>query len=168
MYHRSLAHEFKLSEYDYVIDAIDSLTCKINLIKHAMKSDAKLYSAMGAANKLDPTQIKITSIWDTRICTLAKVVRKKLRRWKAEGDCLCVSSEEAFNALESETEPVCEPCSCESQEDIEKEVDPEVDYDNKAQINGSLVHITGFALAGLIIQDILSSTTSPEDKKSSD
>ena len=91
---------FGLAAYDYVIDAIDTLSHKVSLIALAMESGTTLFSAMGAACKLDPTRIRVASIWDTQSCTLARFVRRRLRRWGAEGDCLCVYSEELLDSRE--------------------------------------------------------------------
>ncbi len=85
---------FGLASYDYVIDAIDTLSHKVSLIALAMESGSTLFSAMGAACKLDPSRIRVASIWDSKSCPLARFVRRRLRRWGAEGDCLCVYSEE--------------------------------------------------------------------------
>ena len=91
---------FDLGAYDYVIDAIDTLSHKVGLIAQAMAADTTLFSAMGAARKLDPAQIREDSIWESRGCRLARFVRKRLRRWGVEGDCLCVYSEELSGSRE--------------------------------------------------------------------
>lgn len=81
-------------QYDYVIDAIDTITPKISLIKNCLQRKLKIISAMGAGGKLDPTQIKIDDIWKTYHCTLAQQVRKTLRRWKIKGKFKTVFSTE--------------------------------------------------------------------------
>ncbi|TAE67430.1 MAG: tRNA threonylcarbamoyladenosine dehydratase [Bacteroidetes bacterium] len=82
------------NQYDYVVDAIDTITPKISLIKNCLQRKIKLISAMGAGGKLDPTQIKIDDIWKTYHCTLAQQVRKTLRRWKIKGKFKAVFSTE--------------------------------------------------------------------------
>jgi len=67
------------SDYDYVIDAIDSVDSKIAIIKRCKQSGIKIISSMGMANRLDPLKIKIADIAKTEMCPLAKVVRKKLK-----------------------------------------------------------------------------------------
>lgn len=66
-------------EYDYVVDAIDSVDSKIAIIKTCKAKNIKLISSMGMANRLDPLKIKVADISKTEICPLAKVIRKKLR-----------------------------------------------------------------------------------------
>ncbi len=149
---------FDLASYDYVIDAIDTLSHKVSLIALAMESGATLYSAMGAACKLDAAAIRVSSIWETQGCKLAKFVRRRLRRWGAEGECLCVYSEEFLESRESDAACGSEHCFCPKQvgEDGE-EISSDAWCGKKAQINGSMVHITGafgFHLAGLVVQDI--------------
>ncbi|MDJ1497830.1 tRNA threonylcarbamoyladenosine dehydratase [Cytophagaceae bacterium DM2B3-1] len=68
------------SNYDYVLDAIDSLTPKLMLLSTAYKQGQRIVSSMGAGGKLDPTQLRVADIADTRICRLASDVRKRLRR----------------------------------------------------------------------------------------
>jgi tRNA A37 threonylcarbamoyladenosine dehydratase len=158
-YNRETRDSFDLSAYDYVIDAIDSLSHKVNLIACAMTAGVTLYSAMGAACKLDPTAIRVDSIWKTHGCKLARFVRKRLRRRGVEGDCLCIYSEELL-PTQGDATPACgsERCFCPKQYDEDgNEIPADVWCDSKAQINGSMVHITGiygFHLAGLIVQDL--------------
>ncbi len=72
--------EFDFSSYDYVIDAIDSLSSKFELITTAKAADVKIISAMGAGNKLDPTRFKVADISKTAVCPLARAVRVELRK----------------------------------------------------------------------------------------
>lgn len=149
---------FGLDSYDYVIDAIDTLSHKVSLIALAMESGATLYSAMGASCKLDATTIRVSSIWETQGCKLAKFVRRRLRRWGAEGECLCVYSEEFIEPKDSDVGCGSEHCFCPKQMDEEgEEIPSDVWCNKKAQMNGSMVHITGafgFHLAGLVVQDV--------------
>lgn len=71
--------EYITEEYSYVVDAIDSVDSKIELIKTCKIKNIKLISSMGMANRLDPLKIKVTDISKTEVCPLAKVVRKKLK-----------------------------------------------------------------------------------------
>ena len=68
------------ADYDYVVDAIDSLSPKVFLIYHALQQNLRLVSAMGAGGKMDPTTIKVADIKDTYQCKLAQNVRKRLHR----------------------------------------------------------------------------------------
>lgn len=74
------AQEFMLEKYDYIIDAIDSLKDKAELILRACETDAVFFSSMGAARKIDPTRIKVGDFWKVRDCPLGAALRKKLRR----------------------------------------------------------------------------------------
>ena len=74
------AGEFDFTEYDYVVDAIDTVTGKIELIMNADRSGTPIISSMGAGNKLDPTAFEVSDIYKTSVCPLAKVMRYELRR----------------------------------------------------------------------------------------
>lgn len=71
---------FDLSEYDYVVDAVDTVTAKLLIIEEADRCGVALISSMGAANKLDPTAFEVADIYETSVCPLAKVVRKECRK----------------------------------------------------------------------------------------
>ena len=64
---------------DYIVDAIDTVTAKIELVVRANKLNIPIISAMGTGNKLDPTKFEVTDIYDTSVCPLAKVMRKELK-----------------------------------------------------------------------------------------
>lgn len=71
--------EFELKEYDYIVDAIDTITSKLYLAKYAYENKIKIISAMGAGNKLDPTRFKVSDINKTSVCPLARVMRRELK-----------------------------------------------------------------------------------------
>ncbi len=152
--------DYDLDKYDYIIDAIDSLTPKVDLIKKASQSSATLYSSMGAGNKLDPTRIKIDSVWNTEVCGLSRAVRKKLRREDYEGDFKVVYSDELIPPVQhTSSRDGSHICYCPKfVHPTENDGLDAVDWcDSKAQINGSIAHITtifGNFLAGMLIQDI--------------
>lgn len=73
------ASQFDLSKYDYIIDAVDTVSAKLELAARAYHAGVPIISSMGAGNKLDPTQFEITDIYKTSVCPLAKVMRKELR-----------------------------------------------------------------------------------------
>ena len=72
--------EFAFDQYDYVVDAVDTVTAKIELILQAQKCQVPIISCMGAGNKLDPTQFKVADIYKTKVCPLAKVMRRELKK----------------------------------------------------------------------------------------
>lgn len=74
------AAEFDFSQYDYIVDAVDTVTAKINIITKAKEENVPVISAMGAGNKLDPTAFKVADISKTKVCPLAKVMRYELKK----------------------------------------------------------------------------------------
>lgn len=74
------AHEFDFSKYDYVVDAIDTVTGKIQLVMQAQDSGTPIICSMGAGNKLDPSGFMVTDIYKTSVCPLAKVMRHELKK----------------------------------------------------------------------------------------
>ena len=74
------ADKLDFSQYDYVIDAIDTVTGKIEIIMQAKQAGVPVISSMGAGNKLDPTRFEVTDIYKTSVCPLAKVMRYQLKR----------------------------------------------------------------------------------------
>ena len=139
MYTPETADTFCLDEYDYVIDAIDSLDNKALLIRRACDSSATLFASMGAALKMDPLKIDVAEFWKVRGCPLAKALRHKFKKSQAfpSKKFKCVYSEEL---LENKGET------------------PLDEHGNPVRANGTIAHTTaifGFTLAGLVIQDIL-------------
>ena len=91
--------EFDFSEYDYVVDAIDTVTGKLALAECAQAADTPIISAMGAGNKLDPTAFRVADINDTSVCPLAKVMRRECRRRGIRHLKVVYSQEEALQPL---------------------------------------------------------------------
>ena len=73
------ASSFPFGDYDYVVDAVDTVTAKIALVMECKERGVPIISSMGAGNKLDPTAFKVADIYDTKVCPLAKVMRKELK-----------------------------------------------------------------------------------------
>ena len=94
------ADEFPFGEYDYVVDAVDTVTAKIELILRAQKENVPVISAMGAGNKLDAGRLKIADIYETSVCPLAKVMRKELKKRGVEHLKVVYSDEEPIRPLE--------------------------------------------------------------------
>ena len=67
-------------DVDYVVDAIDTVTAKLGLAEYCYKNDIRIMSSMGTGNKLDPTQFKVTDVFKTKVCPLAKVMRHELKK----------------------------------------------------------------------------------------
>ncbi len=78
-YNSETSQQFDFSEYDYVIDAIDTVTGKLLIIENAEKAGVPVISSMGTGNKLDPTRFEVTDIYKTSVCPLARVMRRELK-----------------------------------------------------------------------------------------
>lgn len=151
---------FNIEQYDYIIDGIDSLSSKIHLIRMATRTNATLFSSMGASLKIDASRIKVGEFWEVDGCPLASKIRKKIRK----GDLpakkfLCVYSDEVLENKGSGSSCGTDNCLCPKA--LSGPGDPDlVNHEwcsKKAVINGTTAHITaifGFTLAGLVIQDI--------------
>ena len=92
---------FNFSEYDYVVDAIDTVTGKLGLILQAKEAGTRIISSMGAGNKLDPTAFRVADIYDTTVCPLAKVMRRECRKRGIEHLKVVYSTEEALTPEDS-------------------------------------------------------------------
>ena len=93
--------QFDLSEYDYVIDAIDTVTGKIELIMQADACGTPIISSMGAGNKLDPTAFEVADLYKTSVCPLAKVMRRECKKRGIKKLKVVYSKEEALSPLEN-------------------------------------------------------------------
>ncbi len=105
--------EFDFSSFDYVADAIDTVSAKLAIIKAAKAAGVPVISAMGAGNKLDPTAFRVADIEKTRVCPLARVMRTELRRAGIGGVRVVYSEEEPRDARYTDPEsgkPL--PASC--------------------------------------------------------
>lgn len=96
------ADQVDLSRYDYVIDAIDTVSAKLELAVRCHRLGVKLISAMGAGNKLDPTKLVVTDISKTSVCRLARVMRQELRKRGIEHLKVCYSTEPALAPIAEE------------------------------------------------------------------
>lgn len=74
------ADTFDFSEFDYVVDAIDTVTGKIGLVMQAQAANVSIISSMGTGNKMDPTKFQVADIYKTSVCPLAKVMRHELKK----------------------------------------------------------------------------------------
>jgi len=88
------ADRFPFDRYDYIIDAVDTVTAKIELVLRAKKEGIPVISSMGAGNKLDPGRFSVADIYKTRVCPLARVMRRELRKREVDGLKVVYSDEE--------------------------------------------------------------------------
>ncbi len=90
------AHTFDFSDCDYVVDAVDTVTAKLELIQCARRAGVPVISSMGAGNKLDPTRFEVADIYETSVCPLARVMRRELRKRGVDSLKVVYSREEAM------------------------------------------------------------------------
>ena len=147
-YSAETAESFAMETYDYIIDAIDSLKEKSDLILRATRTPAVFFSSMGAACKVDPQGVKVAEFWNVRGCPLGAAIRKKFKQnhtWPGH-KFRCVYDEEV---LPNRGKALAADAS-------------NSEWDGrKAQINGTTAHITaifGMTLCGLVIEDIYRKT----------
>lgn len=125
--------EFDFSKYDYVVDAVDTVTAKIELVMKCRENEVPIISSMGAGNKLDPTKFEVADIFQTSVCPLARVMRTELRKRGVERLKVVYSKEPPVTPLPSSEETA------------------------KKSVPGSLAFVpsvAGLIIAGEIIKDI--------------
>jgi len=154
------AADFDIGQYDYIIDAIDSLKDKALLILMACQTEARFFSSMGAALKMDPTRIQVAEFWKVKGDPLARALRNRFKKEKVfpKRKFKCVFSDELLQNLGHNATCGTEQCMCPKA--TKGPGDPSLlNHEwcsSKAQINGTLAHITamfGFMLAGLVVED---------------
>jgi len=136
------AEEFPFSEYDYVVDAVDTVTAKLGLILSAKAAGVPVISAMGAGNKLDAGRFKVADIYDTTVCPLARVMRRELK--KRNVDSLKVVYSDEIPVLPRAEE--------------EESAAPETGGNGKRNTPGSIIYapaIAGLMIAAEVIQDLI-------------
>ncbi len=106
------ASQFDFSEYDYIVDAIDTVTGKIELVMKANAAGTPVISSMGAGNKMDPTAFEVADIYQTSICPLAKVMRKECRKRGIESLKVVYSREVPTRPLEDMSISCRQHCIC--------------------------------------------------------
>lgn len=106
------ADELLCEDYDYIIDAIDTVTGKIDLVVRAKERQIPIISSMGAGNKLDPTRFEVADIYKTSVCPLAKVMRKELRNRGISSLKVVYSKEEPIKPVETDESSCKVGCIC--------------------------------------------------------
>ena len=146
IYSPETAASFHLEEYDYIIDAIDSLSNKAHLIRYSSQMPGKLFASMGAALKTDPTKIRVAEFWKVKGCPLAAALRGRIKKLVGvDKKFLCVYSDEVRNNKGEFAMPGNNSGAA-SQWDAKK-----------ARINGTmsfLPSMVGMTLASLVVNDI--------------
>jgi len=142
------------SSVDYIVDCVDTVTAKIELVLRAEKLNIPIISSMGTGNKLDPTKFEITDIYKTSICPLAKVMRKELRARGIKKLKVIYSKEEPIRLQENEENSCKTNCVCPPGTKRKCTV--------RNQVPGSVSFVpsvAGLIIAGEVIKDIIKNTT---------
>ena len=129
--------EFDFSKYDYVVDAIDTVTAKIDIIVRCYENNIPVISAMGAGNKMNPTMLEVSDIYKTEMDPLAKVMRRELKKRGVKKLKVVYSKEKALTTLESDIE----------EEDL-----------NRRSIPGSVAFVpsvSGLIIASEVVKDLI-------------
>ena len=141
------ADQFDFTQYDYVVDAIDTVTGKIALIENAKKAGTPIISSMGAGNKVDPTAFEVADIYKTSVCPLARVMRYELKRRGIKKLKVVYSKEKPIPPIADE-DPNGENGSLSKADKVP----------GKRQVPGSTAFVpsvAGLIIAGEVIKDII-------------
>jgi len=144
------AKDFDFSQYDYVIDAVDTVTAKINLVMQANESGVPVISSMGAGNKLDPTAFVVSDIYKTDVCPLAKVMRRELKKRNIKKLKVVYSKEKPLVPIEDESISCRSHCVCPP--------GAERKCTDRRAIPGSVAFVpsvVGLIIAGEVIKDLI-------------
>ena len=106
------AEEFPFAQYDYVVDAVDTVTAKIELVMKAKEMEVPIISSMGAGNKLDPSAFRVADIYKTKMCPLAKVMRRELKQRGVKKLKVVYSEEKPTRPLEDMAISCRNQCIC--------------------------------------------------------
>ena len=144
------AEQFDFKQYDYIIDAIDTETGKIELVLQAQKAGVPIISSMGAGNKLDPSAFEVADIYDTSICPLARVMRRELKKRNVPALKVVYSKEPPMTPIEDmaiscKTHCICPPGT------VRK-------CTQRRQVPGSnafVPSVAGLIIAGEVIKDLV-------------
>lgn len=128
--------EFDFTKYDYIVDAIDTVTGKLTIIENAKKCGTPVISCMGAGNKLDPTAFEVADIYKTSVCPLAKVMRRELKKRGIKSLKVVYSKEEPVKPVEEGEE----------ESPSKREVPAS---------NAFVPSVAGLIIAGEVIKDLL-------------
>lgn len=129
--------EFDFSKYDYVVDAIDTVTAKIDIIVRCYENNIPVISAMGAGNKMNPTMLEVSDIYKTEMDPLAKVMRRELKKRGVKKLKVVYSKEKALTPLKGDIE----------EEDL-----------NRRSIPGSVAFVpsvSGLIIASEVVKDLI-------------
>ena len=143
------ADEFPFEEYDYIVDAVDTVTAKISLVMKAQEMNVPIISSMGAGNKLDASQFRVADIYKTKVCPLAKVMRHELKKRGVKKLKVVYSEEQPTRPVEDmaiscRTNCICPPGAahkCTERRDIPGSV-------------AFVPSVAGLIIAGEVVKDL--------------
>jgi tRNA A37 threonylcarbamoyladenosine dehydratase len=144
------AEDFPFEDYDYIIDAVDTVTAKIALVMKAQEKGVPIISSMGAGNKLDASAFRVADIYDTKVCPLAKVMRRELKKRGIKKLKVVYSQEQPIRPIEDmsiscRTNCICPPGAvrkCTQRRDIPGST-------------AFVPSVAGLILAGEVVQDLI-------------
>lgn len=125
---------FPFDAFDYIVDAVDTVTAKIKLVEIAQEKEIPIISSMGTGNKLDPTKLEVTDIYKTSICPLARVMRRELKKRKIK----------SLKVVYSTEKPI----------ETEAPVDPETHKKTPGSIS-FVPSCAGLIIASVVVRDLL-------------
>ena len=143
------ADEFPFEEYDYIVDAVDTVTAKISLVMKAQERNIPIISSMGAGNKLDASKFQVADIYKTKVCPLAKVMRRELKKRDVKKLKVVYSEEQPTRPVEDmsiscRTHCICPPGAahkCTERRDIPGSV-------------AFVPSVAGLIIAGEVVKDL--------------
>lgn len=143
------AAQFDFTQYDYIVDAIDTVTGKLELVEQARKSGVPVISSMGAGNKMDPTAFEVADIYETSVCPLARVMRRELKKRGIEHLKVVYSKEPPMTPIDDmsiscRTHCICPPGTARK-------------CTQRRQVPGSnafVPSVVGLIIAGEVVKDL--------------
>ena len=154
------ADEFSYEDYDYMVDAVDTVTAKIALVMKAQEKHIPIISSMGAGNKLDGSQFRVADIYKTKVCPLAKVMRRELKKRGVKKLKVVYSEEQSIRPMEDmsiscRTQCVCPPGAkhkCTERRDIPGSV-------------AFVPSVAGLIIAGEVVKDLVKNIPQTGEEK---
>lgn len=146
--------QFDFRDYNYVVDAIDTVTGKLTIIENAKKAGVPVISSMGAGNKLNPAAFEVADIYDTTICPLAKVMRKECKKRGIDSLKVVYSKEKPIKPLEEKEDSQNNNCLEQNENDSSDVVRKGTQRRSTPGSTAFVPSVVGLIIAGEIINDL--------------
>lgn len=143
------AEQFDFTRYDYIVDAIDTVTGKLELVEQAQKAGSPIISCMGAGNKVDPTAFEVADIYETSMCPLARIMRKELKKRGVKKLKVVYSKEQPLKPIDDTAISCRTNCICPPGTDRK--------CTQRRQVPGSnafVPSVAGLIIAGEVVKDL--------------